>query len=61
MNDDRAECGPLSQRLHELGNSLDEYLRFEHPDAMSCYAEWHGALARSLPEEGVGIEQVIAE
>ena len=61
MNDDRAECGPLSQRLRELGVSLDQYLRFEHPDAMSRYADWHGVLAQALPEQGVGIEQVIGE
>ena len=61
MNDDRAECGPLSQRLRELGDSLDQYLRFEHPDAMSRYADWHGVLAQTLPEQGVGIEQVIGE
>lgn len=61
MNDDRAECGPLSQRLRELGASLDQYLRFEHPDAMSRYADWHGVLAQTLPEKGVGIEQVVGE
>ena len=61
MGNDRAECGPLTQRLMELGESLDQYLRFEHPDAMSRHADWHGALKQSLPEKGVGIDQVIAE
>lgn len=61
MNNDRAECGPLTQRLLELGNSLDQYLKFEHPDAMSRHSDWHTALKQSLPENGVGIDQVIAE
>ena len=61
MNEERAECGPLAQRLHELAQSLDQYLQFEHPDAMSRYADWHGALTQTLPEKGVGLEQVIAE
>ena len=61
INNEQAECGPLSQRLHELGESLDQYLRFDHPDAMSRYSHWHDALQQSLPEKGVGIAQVIAE
>lgn len=61
MNEEQAECGSLSQRLHQLGQSLDQYLRFEHPDAMSRYSDWHQALTQTLPEKGVGIEQVIAE
>ena len=61
MNEELAECGPLSQRLEELAQSLDQYLQFEHPDAMSRYADWHQALKQTLPERGVGIDRVIAE
>ncbi|MEZ0149055.1 MAG: aspartate aminotransferase family protein [Candidatus Reddybacter sp.] len=61
MNNEQAECGPITLRLHELGKSLDQYLRFDHPDAMSRYTQWHDALQQSLPEKGVGLAQVIAE
>jgi len=59
--DDAAECGPVGARLQQLGHHLDAYLRFEHPDAMRGYGRWREALDRPLPEEGLGIDRVIAE
>lgn len=61
MNNERAECGNLSPLLQQLGHYLDQYLRFEHPDAVCNMADWKAALNQSLPEQGIGIDQVMHE
>jgi len=61
MSNDRAECGDLPALLHQLGEQLARYQRFEHPDAMQNSAHWRAALGGPLPQEGVGIEQVMVE
>ncbi|MBE0616005.1 MAG: aminotransferase class V-fold PLP-dependent enzyme [Burkholderiales bacterium] len=61
MSNDRAECGNLAKLLQQLGGQLDQYLRFEHADAMQDAKRWRSALEGSLPEQGVGIEQVIEQ
>ncbi|VAW84088.1 Pyridoxal-dependent decarboxylase [hydrothermal vent metagenome] len=61
MHDDKAECGNLATLLQQLGQDLDKYLRFEHPDAMLNASNWRNALGRSLPEDGIGIDNVMAE
>lgn len=61
MNDELAECGHLQYHLNQLGEQLDQYLRFEYDDAMQNASLWRAALQQSLPEEGVGIQRVIEE
>lgn len=60
-NWERAECDKLSPRLQQLGGYLDKYLRFEHDDAMCHLSEWKTVLKQSVPEQGIGIDQVIEE
>ena len=41
MNDDRAEINHLSKTLASVGEALDTYLKFEHPDACQNQRAWH--------------------
>lgn len=61
MNNESAECGNLTALLTQLGKQLEQYQRFEHPDAMQNDADWRAALGGALPQEGAGIEQVMTE
>ncbi len=61
MQHDRADCGPLAGHLSTLASHLDRFLRFEHADAMHAPERWRSALGGRLPEQGIGIEQVLFE
>jgi len=61
MQDDKAECGNLPQLLQQLGDSLQQYQRFEHPDAMQNSVMWKETFGIPLPDKGVGIAQVMQE
>jgi len=61
MYQERAECGNLPKLLEQLGSDLNQYLRFEHPDAMCDEATWKAALGGPLPEQGIGCEQLITD
>jgi len=61
MNDDLAECGQLQSQLDRLGKYLDDYLRFETQDAMRDPDRWRNVLRQPLPEQGVGIDAVVAD
>lgn len=61
MQQDKAEVGSFGSLLSEIGLGLDEYLKFEGPDALLNSASWKAMLDRPLPEEGVGIDQVTRE
>jgi len=61
VNSEQAECGNLSRLLGQMGKDLDEYLRFDHPDAMANSSRWKAALGGALPQHGVGAEQVVSE
>lgn len=61
MYEERAECGNLPELLEKLGSDLDQYLRFEHPDAMRNEDSWKAVLGGPLPEQGIGSEQLIAD
>src|SRR5690606_11271805 len=58
---DAAETGGLAPLLTRLGEALDGYLRFEHPDALVTADEWRARLTEPLPELGAGIEAVAEE
>jgi aromatic-L-amino-acid decarboxylase len=57
----RAEMGKVGASVGRVGAALDEFLRFEHRDAMSRYDEWSATLDGPLPARGVGADAVLAE
>lgn len=61
MYPERAECGNLPELLEKLGSDLDQYLRFEHPDALRNEDSWKAALGGPLPEQGIGSGQLVAD
>ncbi len=61
MSLDRAELGKLQDLLSKIGAGLDEYLKFEHPDALENRHIWEPTLDTPLPWRGVGIDQVIRD
>jgi aromatic-L-amino-acid decarboxylase len=61
MFDEHANCGDMQNHLARLGGYLDQYLCFDHEDAMSAPGRWRSALQQPLPECGVGIDTVLDE
>ncbi len=55
---ERAETGNLEKLLSDVGRGLDQYLKFDHPDALHPDNHWQATLDNTLPLQGVGIEQV---
>lgn len=58
---ERAETGHLQLLLSQIGTGLDQYLKFEHQDALHPDNTWRQALDIPLPQQGVGVEQVTQE
>jgi glutamate/tyrosine decarboxylase-like PLP-dependent enzyme len=58
---ERAEFDNLLPRLQQLGEYLDQYLRFEQADALQNKQQWQSIVEADLPEQGVGIEKVLTE
>lgn len=58
---ERAETGHLQLLLSQIGTGLDQYLKFEHQDALHPDNTWRQAMDQPLPQQGVGIEQVVRE
>jgi aromatic-L-amino-acid decarboxylase len=61
MSQDSAEVGNLQDLLSRVGAGLDEFLKFENPDAVARQDHWKAALNIPLPCHGVGIDVVIRE
>jgi aromatic-L-amino-acid decarboxylase len=61
MSQDSAEVGNLQDLLSRVGAGLDEFLKFENPDAVARQDHWKAALNIPLPGHGVGIDVVIRE
>jgi len=61
MTRDEAETGDLQPLLSQIGGGLDQYLKFEHPDALHPSLHWREHLSRALPREGIGIRGVVEE
>ena len=61
MQKDFAETGNLQELLSQIGTGLDQYLKFEHLDALHPGYQWRKYLDISLPQQGVGIKQVTEE
>jgi len=61
MQKDCAETGNLQKLLSQIGTGLDQYLKFEHLDALNPGYQWRKYLDIALPQQGVGIDQVTEE
>jgi aromatic-L-amino-acid decarboxylase len=61
MQPDLAETKNIQTLLSQLGGGLDQFLKFEHPDALHLEAHWRGYLDVPLPEIGVGIDRVVED
>jgi aromatic-L-amino-acid decarboxylase len=61
MLEDYAETGNIQNLLSQIGAGLDQYLKFEHPDALHPGNKWREYLDMGLPQQGVGIQQVTQE
>ncbi len=61
MSKDLAETGKLEELLSQVGAGLDQFLKFEHADALHPDNNWRELLDTELPENGVGIDQVNRE
>ena len=61
MSQDKAETGRLQELLARVGGGLDQFLKFEHADAMTRQQSWCAALEQPVPQQGVGIDEVVRE
>lgn len=61
MTTDLAETGNIQAFAAQIGGGLDQFLKFEHPDALHPHASWQEFLDVPLPHQGVGIDQVVAD
>ena len=61
MKKDEAETGKLQLLLSKVGEGLDQFVKFEHPDAFQSKKQWLNDLDIPLPKKGVGIDQVTQE
>jgi aromatic-L-amino-acid decarboxylase len=58
---DCAETADVQRLLSKIGAGLDQFLKFEHEDALHPHAAWHAYLDIELPQQGIGIDQVVDE
>lgn len=58
---DQAETGNLEKLLQQVGQGLDQYLKFEHDDAQINIKAWQKQLDIPLPEQGIGINAMTDE
>jgi aromatic-L-amino-acid/L-tryptophan decarboxylase len=61
MAKDAAETGDMESLLTRLGAGLDEFLKFEHPDALHPSRDWRQHVDIPVPRDGVGIQRVLDE
>jgi aromatic-L-amino-acid decarboxylase len=55
---DAAETGKFHEFLAKIGSALDDFLKFEHPDALTRADQWRAALSEPLPQTGAGLDAV---
>lgn len=61
MSQESAETGRLQELLTRIGGGLDQFLKFEQPDALSRRQSWRDALQQPVPQQGIGIDEVTRE
>lgn len=55
------ETGRFTELLSRIGAGLDEFVRFEHPDAIQSRKTWDALADEPIPEVGVGVDAVAGE
>jgi aromatic-L-amino-acid decarboxylase len=58
MKKDFAETAQLESLLRRVGESLDQFVKFDHPDAFRNKEQWLAELNTALPQKGIGIDEV---
>ena len=58
---DSAEIGHFQTYLSIVGESLDQFIQFNHPDAFKTKQQWLEKLDIPLPQQGIGIDKVTEE
>jgi aromatic-L-amino-acid decarboxylase len=58
LKEELAETGRLKELLETVGQSLDQFLKFEHLDAQHPSKDWKSVLNQPLPVEGIGVDLV---
>lgn len=58
MKTEKAETSQLQTLLEKIGRGLDQFNKFEHPDALNSEMDWRHFLNEPLPGEGAGIDEV---
>ncbi|WP_196138187.1 aminotransferase class V-fold PLP-dependent enzyme [Aliikangiella sp. G2MR2-5] len=61
MKTDKAEINHLAKYLQEIGHSLDNFLKFKHPDALTDSQNWQHKIEQPLPLDGIGIDKLVQE
>lgn len=61
MQLDLAETEHIQKLITQIGGGLDQFLKFEHPDALHAGANWREYLDGPLPQRGAGIDQVVED
>lgn len=61
MTQDLAETKRFNELLSKVGDSLDQFVKFEHPDAFKSKHHWLKKLDIPLPQTGIGIDKVAQE
>ena len=58
MQQEKAETRRLQELLAKIGSGLDEFQKFDHPDALARRESWQAKLGIDVPEQGIGIDAV---
>ena len=61
MKIELAETEQLQNQLSKIGECLDKFVKFDHPDAFQTKQQWLKELDIPLPIVGIGIEKVTKE
>ena len=61
MHPEQAECSNLAELLAQVGQQLDDYLQFEHPDALAGSTQWQADLTSEMPQKGLGHQAVLQQ
>ena len=57
----RPETSEFATHMGRVGEALDRFVAFDHPDAVASIDQWRPALDGPLPQTGVGADAVIDE
>ena len=55
------ETARFAELLARVGAGLDEFVRFDHPDAVATRDRWEALADEPIPEKGLGVDAVVDE